>query len=315
MSGVTSTGFVVATEAEIFEEIAAEARAAIAPSLDVSPDSVFGQIAGIVASKQAELWEVLEAVYGALSENASGASLDRIAAITGTLRKPGETDAQLRIRRRQELADAGQTTEPAIRAALSKLAGVSAVRVVSNRGLATDAAGRPGKSVECIVIGGADTDIAQAVWANLPAGIEAYGLVPMAVTDEEGNQQTVKFSRAAPQNLYVRVSAEVAEGSYAGHEALKETLASFTSGERTLELSNGNAIAGTTDIGGILYRSRLGAAALTVPGVVAVTRIEFRAAETDPWVDVDWPLGAREFLGAAADARGFQLDHIAVVTT
>ena len=68
-------GFVRKLESECVGELVAEARATVDPDFDDSPDSVTGQIAGIVASKHAELWEVLEAVYGSLSENASGASL------------------------------------------------------------------------------------------------------------------------------------------------------------------------------------------------------------------------------------------------
>jgi hypothetical protein len=316
MAGVTSAGFDRKLEADILAELVAEARATVDPEFDDSPDSATGQLTGIVGSKLSECWEVLEAVYNALSVHASGVNLDRIAAITGTIRKANETDAQLRVRRRVELADAGQTTEASIRAALSKIDGVSACRVVSNRGLATDlVSGRPGKSVECIVVGGTDAAVAQVVWDNLPAGIESYGTTPTAVTDEQGNQQVVKFSRATAAMVYVRISAEVAEASYAGHPIVKQTIADFTSGELTLELSNGNAIGGTIDIGAPLYRSRLAAAALTVPGVVAVTQVAFSSSATGPWFDVDHVQLPRQFLGLSADARGFDVAHVIVVTT
>jgi hypothetical protein len=322
MSGVTEGGFVVKTELELFDELGAEGRATIDDALDVSPDSVFGQLAGIVASKHAELWEVLEAVWGALSESASGQSLDRVAALTGTTRLANESDAALRIRRRLELADQGATTVSALHAALSKLTGVIAARAVSNRSMVTDADGRPPKSVEAVVLGGTQAEIAQTVWDNLPMGIEAYGTGPTAavtVTDDEGNSQVVGYSVAEPANYHVRVSAEIDEGSYPGSATLKEVLRDFTSGALTLEMSNGTSIAGGVDIGGTLYRSRISAAALTVPGVIGVTRVEFSVDGT-AWQDVDLDLPARSYLGKEADVegplqRGFVAEHIQVVTT
>jgi hypothetical protein len=312
---VTSAGFERKTEPDIIAEIVAEARATVDPAFDDSPDSVSGQIVGIVGSKHAELYEVLEAVYNALSENSSGVQLDRIAALTGTTRAVGETDAQLRLRRRLELADAGQTTEPAIRAAISKIEGVEAVRVVSNRTLITEPAPslRPGKSVEVIVHAPdvADATVASAVWANLPAGIQAYGLVPTAITDEEGNAQTVAFSRATWRDLPVRLTVELAPGSYPGDAVLTQTLSDFTSGEQILTLTNGNQIAGRVDIGGVVYRSVLAAAALSVPGVVAVPRVEF--FDGGVWRDIDLELLPRELLGSAETGRGLLPASITVV--
>ena len=320
MSGVTDTGFIIRTEGEVFDDICAECRATIDPSLDNTPDSVFGQLAAIVASKHAELWEVLEAVWGALSEGGSGQALDRVAALTGTVRHLNESDAALRIRRRLELADQGATTVGALHAALSRLSGVILSRVVSNRSMVTDGDGRPPKSVEAIVLGGSQSEIAQTVWDNLPMGIQAYGTgatASVAVTDDEGHAQTVGYSVATEANYWVRVSAEVDEGSYPGSAILKEVLRDFTSGALTLEMSNGTSIEGGVEIGGTLYRSRISAAALTVPGVVGVTRVEFSVDGT-AWQDTDLALPPRAFLGAVATEttpleRGFSLAHIQVV--
>ena len=92
----------------------------------------------------------------------------------------------------------------------------------------------------------------------------------------------------------MRVSAEVDEGSYAGHDVLKQTLVDFTSGALTLAMSNGASIAGGVELGGILYRSRISAAALTVPGVTGVTQVQFKTDAGDAaWQDTELALGAR----------------------
>ncbi len=315
MSGVTETGFVVATEAELFAAMEVEARANISPTLDTAPGSVFGQVIGIVASKHAELYEVLEAVWGALSESATGAALDRIAALTGTTRRLNETDAALRIRRRQELSDQGATTEGAMRAALSKLTGMQAARVVSNRTMVTDSAGRPPKSVEAVVLGTAtEASVAAAIWANLAAGIEAHGTTTTSITDSEGHSQPIKYSIATAQNLYLRITFKADPASYAGDAVLRARLRDFTSGALTFATEDGLTIAGGVDIGDTIYASRVAAAALTVPGVVAVSQVQMRAVEADPWQIGDFALGPRGYLGTGG-VRGFSLDHIEVVRT
>lgn len=85
--GLLPTGFVPKTLAVIREEINAALRAAIGPSLPLSDQDLFGQIVGIIAEREALLWELAEAVHGSQDPSAaSGVALEAIAALTGTLR-------------------------------------------------------------------------------------------------------------------------------------------------------------------------------------------------------------------------------------
>ncbi len=65
----------------------------------------------------------------------------------------------------------------------------------------TDAEGRPPKSVEIIVDGGSDGEIAAIIYRKKTNGIRAYGNVTMDVADVFGNIHKVGFSR--PDYLYV----------------------------------------------------------------------------------------------------------------
>ncbi len=317
MPGVTAAGFVRKLEADIIADMLAECRARVDSEYDDSPDSVTGQILAIVASKHAESYEVMEAVWGALSENASGANLDRISALTNTFRKANETDAQLRIRRRFELSDQGTGTDHAMRAALSKLAGMQAVRVISNRSLSTQLpSNRPGKSVESIVLGTAtEANVVQTIWQNLPCGIETWGTSTSAVTDSEGNTQTIRYSIAQPESCGVRIVAEVDEGSFAGIQAIKDRVNAFTSGALSLAMNDGSLIAGGVDIEGTLWRSRVAAAALSVSGVIAVPQVLFKRQQADVYENNDRQLLLRTYLGTGPLARGFELAHIEVEVT
>jgi hypothetical protein len=310
MAGITSAGFDRKLEADIFAETITEARAAVDPAFDDSPDSTTGQLTGIVASKWAEAWEVLEAVFNGFSVSASGAVLDRLAGYTGTVRQLNETDAQLRLRRIEELGGAGATTEAALRAALSAASGVLIARVISNRTMVTINS-RPAKSVEVLALGGTDAALAQIIWDNLPAGIESYGTTSTTVTDSEGIVQPVKFTRPAAHNAFLRISVRVDPTSYVGDALLKTRLNGFTSGAISVETTDGVTVPGVVPIEGILYRSRISAAAQTVGGVVAVTEVLF-SGDGVTWVNADYALPLRTYLGLSSSLRGLQVDHITV---
>lgn len=321
MAGVTPEGFVRKTEEECIAEIVAECRATVDPDFSDSPDAVTGQIVGIVAAKWAESYEVLEAVYGSLSDQSSGIQLDRVAALTNTFRLSGEADAAFRARRLQEVAAESATTEAGMTAALMHVTGMLDARAVSNRTMATDAAGRPPKSVEPITLGTAtEADIVSAVWSKLPAGIEAYGTTPTSITDEEGNAQPLGYSRATAAEWYIRLTVEVTESAYAGSAVLAERVRGYSAGEVQIELVDGTYIPSGVSIGGILWRSRFSAAASTVAGVTGVTRVEF-SADGVAWQDADLALPPRGYLGwvdtdnGNAIVRGFRIERVLVATT
>ncbi len=123
-----------------------------------------------------------------------------------------ETDTALRLRRVRSLRS-GTATEDALYTAILRVPNVSYASVTSNRTLATDSEGRPGKSVECVVQGGEKQAIASAIWKTAPAGIELYGAtfapedIPFAV-GADGLQHPVNFSTPQPVYVHIRVTIE-----------------------------------------------------------------------------------------------------------
>lgn len=120
-----------------------------------------------------------------------------------------ETDAELRLRRDQTLANPGSTTLDAIYSKLRALDEVDEVRVYTNREIVPDIEGRPPKSFECIVKDGADADIAKCIWDNCPAGIEMYGTEHVVVVDSQGFDQDVYFSRPTDVEIYLEIDLTV----------------------------------------------------------------------------------------------------------
>jgi hypothetical protein len=117
-----------------------------------------------------------------------------------------ESNAAFRSRRYTALYG-GNATDVAIAAyLLNKVANVTFAYCVSNRTLSADALGRPAKSFEVQVIGGATQDIANGLWLCMPSGIQPYGNVgPITVIDSVGNPQIVFFSRPVPQYIWRKV--------------------------------------------------------------------------------------------------------------
>ncbi len=114
-----------------------------------------------------------------------------------------EEDDHLRAKREFELAASGAGTLPAIRADVLKVLNVTAAIVFKNDSNVTDADGRPPHSVEAVVEGGDDQDIGEALFANVSAGIEPYGTESVTVTDSQGLEWEVGFSRPETVDIYM----------------------------------------------------------------------------------------------------------------
>lgn len=88
MAELTSTGLTVRTQTEIQEEIETEQRAEISDRLDVSTTSPLGQHNRLTSRALRLLEEALQAIYLAIDpDSATGDALDRVCAITGTIRE------------------------------------------------------------------------------------------------------------------------------------------------------------------------------------------------------------------------------------
>lgn len=114
-----------------------------------------------------------------------------------------ETDGSLRLKRLATLALPGSAALDAIVAEVADVAGVLVALGFENTGMVADGNGLPPKSVEILVSGGVDADIAAAIWRAKGGGIETYGGVPVVVVDRSGSNQTVKFSRPTEQQVHL----------------------------------------------------------------------------------------------------------------
>lgn len=85
--GLLSTGFVKKSLSDVRSELEAAFRAEFGASISVDPRSRNGQLIGIFAERLAELWDLAQGIDASFTPDmASGAQLDNLAALTGTVR-------------------------------------------------------------------------------------------------------------------------------------------------------------------------------------------------------------------------------------
>lgn len=190
--------------------------------------------------------------------------------LDATLGQDVETDADLRVRRESELADAGNTTANAIRATLAAVADVTAVKVYVNdtdSAVVMDGVSVAAHSVDALVQGGADQDIWDALLACVAAGIYTNGTEVGTAEDDEGNDVAVRFNRPTETDIYVDVELTVDAALYP------------TDGDTQIKA----AVVSRGDLRGLGYdvvASAIMAWCFDVDGVLDVTLVEMDTAPT-----------------------------------
>ena len=117
-----------------------------------------------------------------------------------------ETDIALRQRWSASVFDRASAIVEAIQAAIyANVTGVTSATVYENDSDDTDADGRPPHSIEAVVQGGDDLDIATEIWRTKAAGIDTYGSEAVEITDSQGVNHTMNFNRPAEVPVWIKV--------------------------------------------------------------------------------------------------------------
>jgi uncharacterized phage protein gp47/JayE len=203
-----------------------------------------------------------------------------------------ESDSDLRARWREQLARRGSGTVDAIRADVLQIADF--VRVVEND-TSTTVDGIPAHAFETLVLGGIDADIAEAIFATKPAGIQAYGSTVVTVTDAQGSGHAIGFTRPTDVDIYLDVTIQYLSGQYIGDDAIKLLLADWGDSN----LGPGNDV----------IHNRLVQLLMDVPGVIDVSVAIDDVAS--PTTEANFVIGVREI--ARLDTSRIDVAATAVV--
>lgn len=137
-----------------------------------------------------------------------------------------ETDVELRQSYVDKIFSRSSRMTDSIRSAiLANCAGVTAAQVYENQTNETDSEGRPPHSVEAVVDGGSNSDIAEQILATVSAGITTYGSVSVDVPGEDDDMIEVCFNRPTYIYCWFKVTLTISKASLvpANYAELVET--------------------------------------------------------------------------------------------
>jgi uncharacterized phage protein gp47/JayE len=124
-----------------------------------------------------------------------------------------ETDYALRIRRQKSVALPSQGYLEGLIGALLDTTDVTEAMVYENDTNTTDANGIPGHSIWCIVKGGTNQAVANAIYVKRNAGCGMKGTVTVSVPQVDGTFFPIRFDRPTSQNLYISFDIVAVTGS------------------------------------------------------------------------------------------------------
>lgn len=142
-----------------------------------------------------------------------------------------ETDPTLRARRAQSTANPSQSVVDSIFSSVSNISGVTATTVLENDTDATDGNGQPEHSIQAVVVGGVDLDIATAIFLTKPTGITAFGTTTEAVLDSQNISHDISFSRPTEIDIFVEVTLTTDSGYPGdGDDLIKQAIVDYANG-------------------------------------------------------------------------------------
>ena len=149
-----------------------------------------------------------------------------------------EDDESYRQRLIMENVAKSGPTENGIKSALSNLAGVREVSIVSNDTDTVDSYGNLPESVHIYVLGGNEQDIANTLINCLPAGCVLNGSQAVEAIDTSGNKKTIKFDFATDKPIYVKVNVQTNDqwnadsGASQIEEQIAQAISSLNMGQK-----------------------------------------------------------------------------------
>ena len=166
-----------------------------------------------------------------------------------------ESDNSLRQRLVDNYKKSANGTVNALITAVENVKGVQAVQVITNNTMDTDNYGNAPKSVHFYVEGGSDSDVANAIFNSVVAGVATVGKTSVDVPLISGTStQTVNFDRPTQKVVDVTVKLLTdASFSVSGNTDVQNAIFDFLKGLK---------------IGETLYISRLISVVYSVAGIV-----------------------------------------------
>ena len=210
---IDGTGLHMPTYEDRLEELSESYRAIFGPEAALTEAVPDYQLLSVFARALDDVSALVLQAYNSRSPAyAAGAALDLLLPQYGLCRRRGETDAEVRGRISAALAARGAASADSLLAAVRSVPNVRKAKLYVNDTEETDGNGLPAHSVAVVAQGGNALKIAEAIYAKKAPGIGTYGSTAQRVTDENGRQHTVRFSRNTDRAAFLYFTIKRLEG-------------------------------------------------------------------------------------------------------
>jgi uncharacterized phage protein gp47/JayE len=152
-------------------------------------------------------------------------------AAIAVLGQPVEDDATLRQRQAASTSINAEAVIDGIFAAIDNLAGVERLAIYENSSNFTDSNGVVAHTIACVVEGGQQADIANAIASKKPPGTGTQGTTSVVVTDPKGVTNTINFYPLTLVTINVAITIKALSGYLTTTAAVIEgAIAAFLTG-------------------------------------------------------------------------------------
>lgn len=156
--------------------------------------------AGAVSALAGDISKINTPTYGWVSV------INEVAAVLGSAQ---ETDAQLRERQEISTSNPSQTMLAGTKGAIAAIKNVSRYAVYENDTNVNEVTddnpyGLPAHSVTCVVEGGSDEEVAEAIYLHKGIGCYTNGDIEVEYTDQNDYINRIRFFRPEYKNIYVK---------------------------------------------------------------------------------------------------------------
>jgi uncharacterized phage protein gp47/JayE len=139
-----------------------------------------------------------------------------------------ETDSKLRKRQSQSTAQPSKTLLEGTSGAIAQIKGVTRSKVYENDTSQTDSKGLPPHSITCVVEGGTDEEIANAIFIHKGPGCYTNGDVIVNVTDSKNQVTPIRFFRPSYVDISETINIKALSGyTTATTDSIKESTQTY----------------------------------------------------------------------------------------
>lgn len=174
---------------------------------------------GVVAAPASTINHIMTPTAGWI------AASNEAPATTGSV---AESDSELRGRRAESVSYPSQGLVQGLKGALMSIQDTNRCQVYENDKDVMDANGIPGHSICCVIEGGNDDEIAEAIRVKKSPGCRTYGSTERVLVDEDGEPITICYTR--PEYVVIDVAITISRrAGYKGStpDEIKKAIVSY----------------------------------------------------------------------------------------